>query len=146
MLAYRCSTCRQSNITPSLQEALDDINKKFGEFINKFSQIEDRLENVEKVTSSVPALNKDVEYLKSDRFNESIISEAMHRIEKLKSIILYDLSENEDHNFDMNNLKQVFEKIPIDLSTMSCKRDGPKKDNKPRMIRITFQDPLKLSL
>ena len=82
VLGYRCSTCRQSNISPSLQEALDDINKKFGGFINKFSQIQDRLKNVEKVTFSVPALNKGVEYLNSDRFNEGIISDAMQRIEK----------------------------------------------------------------
>ena len=64
----------------------------------------------------------------------------MQRFEKSKSVIFYDVPENEDTNFDMNYLKQVFEEIPIDLSTMSCKNDGPKKDDKPRLIRVTFQD------
>ena len=31
-------------------------------------------------------------------------------------------------------------KISINFSTLTCKRDGPKKNGTPRMIRVTFQD------
>ena len=120
VLSYRCIDCRQKNTPLSVQETLSDLDNKFSKFISNYEDLLSKVLEIKKEVDCIPEIKRNVDYLKSDFFNEKLISESMLRMSKSKNVVLYDVPEKGNQSEDMAFIESIFGDTNIPLEGINA--------------------------
>lgn len=148
ILVFRCKQCTANNgINPSINEVINDINKKLASLTTIENDIRELKENIGqiRIQEEFDNIKKDILDLKNSVSEDSLIEEFTLRQKKQLNFLILNLIDRNNDTQDAKQLKKIFENIIDDPSTLSPVRLGKyeKGKDRPLLIRAENMDQLK---